>query len=51
MRNKIIALVAALGIAFTVATPAAAWYRGGWGGGYHRDYHGWGHEGMERHRW
>ena len=38
MRNKVIALVAALGIAFAVATPAKAqfWgpYYGGWGYGY-----------------
>ena len=36
MRNKIIALVTALGLAFAVATPAKAWY-GGWGYGYHYD--------------
>ena len=38
MRNKIIALVTALGLAFAVATPAKAWY-GGWG------YGGWGYGG------
>ena len=34
-----------------VYAPAPMVVYGGWGGGYHRDYHGWGHEGMERHRW
>ena len=38
------------------ATPAPVVVYGGWGarygnGGYHRDYDGWGHERMERHRW
>ena len=32
MRNKIIALVAAIGITFAAIAPANAWYRGGWGG-------------------
>ena len=35
MRKQIIAIVAAIGIAFAAATPAKAWY-GGWG------YGGWG---------
>ena len=38
MRKNIIALVAALGIAFAAASPAKAWY-GGWG------YGGWGYGG------
>ena len=38
MRKQIIALVAAIGLAFAVATPAKAWY-GGWG------YGGWGYGG------
>ena len=46
MRNKVIALVAALGIAFAVATPAKAqfWgpYYGGWGYGYGYGGYGYG---------
>jgi hypothetical protein len=44
MRNKVIALITALGLAFAVATPAKAWYYGGpWGGGYYGG--GWGYGG------
>lgn len=47
MRNKVIAIIAAIGIAFAVATPAKAQflgpYYGGWGyGGYG---YGWGYGG------
>ena len=34
MKKQIIAVVAAIGLSFAVATPADAWYRGGWGGGW-----------------
>jgi hypothetical protein len=50
MRNKVIALIAAIGISFAVATPANAQflgpYYGGWGyGGYGYGYGGWGYGG------
>jgi hypothetical protein len=50
MRNKIIAFVAAISIAFAFATPAKAQflgpYYGGWGyGGYGYGYGGWGYGG------
>ena len=43
MRNKVIALIAALGIAFAVATPAKAQFWGPYYGGY--GYGGWGYGG------
>jgi hypothetical protein len=43
MRNKFIALVAALGIAFAVATPAKAQFWGPYYGGYGYGYGGWGY--------
>lgn len=43
MKNKVIALVAALGIAFAVATPAKAQFWGPYYGGY--GYGGWGYGG------
>ena len=32
MKNRIIAIVAAIGLSVAVASPANAWWRGGWGG-------------------
>ena len=43
MRNKVIAFVAAIGIAFAVATPAKAQFWGGYYPGY--GYGGWGYGG------
>jgi hypothetical protein len=50
MKKQVIAIVAAIGISFAAASPAKAWYPGGWGGyggygygGY--GYGGWGYGG------
>ena len=46
MRNKVIALIAAIGISFAVATPANAQFWGGYGGYYPGfGYGGWGYGG------
>jgi hypothetical protein len=46
MRNKVIALITAIGISFAVATPANAQFWGGYGGYYPGfGYGGWGYGG------
>ena len=46
MRNKVIAIIAAIGISFAVATPANAQFWGGYGGYYPGfGYGGWGYGG------
>lgn len=41
--KKVIALITATVLAIAIASPAQAWYRGGWGGGW--GYGGWGYGG------
>ena len=45
MKKKILALLTVIGLTVATVSPASAWYRGGWGGGYYGGYGGWGYGG------